>query len=349
MPVDLPPWTADPRLHTAALFVGSFVAAFLVEVVVRHTLVALAKRTDTKLDDAIIAALRTPIFMSVVLIGLFLTGRRLGLPDNAMFVTRAVLATMAVFFWTGALFRISHLLLLAISAGAGASSIIQRRTLPIFDMTAKVAVVAAALYGTFLAWRIDLTAWLASAGVLGIAVGFAAKDSLANLFAGIFIVADGPYKVGDWIVLDGELRGEVSHIGVRSTRVLTRNDVEITIPNSVIGGAKIINESGGPYVKQRVAVEVEAAYGSDIDHVHNVLLGCAEGVDGVCPVPTPRVRFRRFAGSGLTHQLLVWIDRPADRGRILHDLNTRVYKGFAEAGIEIPYSKHDVYIKQMPG
>lgn len=85
-----------------------------------------------------------------------------------------------------------------------------RRTLVV--MASKTATVA---------WHVDLTAWLAPAGILGIAVGFAAKDSLGNLFAGLSILADGPYKLGDWIVVDGtirgELRGKVTHLAIGSS------------------------------------------------------------------------------------------------------------------------------------
>ena len=138
---------------------------------------------------------------------------------------------------------------------------VQVPSLPVFDMVFKIVIVGAAVYFIFLAWKIDLTAWLASAGVVGIAVGFAAKDTLANLFSGIFIVADAPYKVGDYIVLDGGLRGRVTSIGIRSTRILTLDDIEITIPNAVIGSSKIINEAGGPQVHQRLGVTVDEFMG----------------------------------------------------------------------------------------
>lgn len=100
-----------------------------------------------------------------------------------------------------------------------------------------IVVTALAVYFVFLAWQIDVTAWMASAGILGLAVSFAAKDTLANLFSGVFIVADAPYKLGDFIVLDSGERGEVTHIGIRSTRLLTRDDVEVTVPNSIMGNA----------------------------------------------------------------------------------------------------------------
>jgi small-conductance mechanosensitive channel len=212
----------------------------------------------------------------------------------------------------------------------------------------KVVIAGAALYFAFLAWQIDLTAWLASAGIIGIAIGFAAKDTLANLFSGIFIVVDAPYKVGDFIVLDGGLRGRVTKIGIRSTRVLTRDDIEVTVPNSLIASSKIVNESGGPDVKQRIHVGVESAYGSDIDRVREVLLACAHGAPHVSPTPPPQVRFLEFGSSGLRFDLRVWIADPATRGTVLDTLHCRIYKGFRDAGIEIPYAKHDVYIKQLP-
>jgi len=189
---------------------------------------------------------------------------------------------------------------------------------------------------------------LASAGIVGIAVGFAAKDSLANLFAGFFIVTDAPYKVGDYIVFDTGERGRVTQIGLRSTRLLTRDDVEITIPNSIIANSKIVNESGGPWERSRVRVQVGVAYGRDIDVVREVLMKVARSSQHLCTDPEPRVRLRAFGDSGLNFELLGWIDLPERRGQVLDALNSAVYQQFAAHGIEIPFPKRDLYIKQMP-
>ena len=83
------------------------------------------------------------------------------------------------------------------------------------------------------------------------------KDTLSNLFAGIFIMADAPYKEGDYINLDSGERGYVRSIGIRSTRIMTRDDIEITIPNALIANSKIVNESGGPDEKERVRITLE--------------------------------------------------------------------------------------------
>ena len=119
------------------------------------------------------------------------------------------------------------------------------------------------------------------------------------------------------------------------------------MPNAVIGNALIVNETGGPDQKMRVRVQVDAAYGSDVDRVEEVLLECVGGVENVCSEPAPRVRFRAFGASGLAFELLA-IESPVYRGRVLHELNRNVYKAFRDAGIEIPYSKQDVYVKELP-
>ena len=131
-------------------------------------------------------------------------------------------------------------------------------------------------------------------------------------------------------------------------RVEVKGWGSVTVPNAVMGNTKIINESGGRHEKFRIRVQVGVAYGSDIDLVREILQQIGEAETSTCGDPEPRVRFRRFGPSALEFELLCWISQPVLRGRILDKLNCSVYKAFLEAGIEIPYSKHDIYIKSMP-
>jgi len=340
-------WLEIPWVVAGAVVVGSILAAFVIEFVFARVFLAVAKRSKTDLDDRIVEALRRPVFLSVVFIGLAVASMPLEMPHQARYVLYAALQTMAVWVFSVAAFHIGSAVLHTISRRAGESSMVQPRTLPVFDILIKITIIGLAIYFTFLAWKIDVTAWLASAGIIGIAIGFAAKDTLANLFAGIFIIADAPYKVGDFIVIEDSMRGRVTRIGMRSTRILTRDDVEITVPNSLMGNSKILNEAGGPYLKQRTHVNVSAAYGSDADQVVEVMLSCLADHPNVADSPDPEVRFREFGGSGLEFEMLFWVHDAAMRNRTIADLNKRVYKAFNANGIEIPYSKHDVYVKQM--
>lgn len=93
--------------------------------------------------------------------------------------------------------------------------------LPLIETIARVVLLALVVYFFFLAWNIDVTAWPASAGIVSLALSFAAKDTLSNLFASVSIASDATYKQGDYIVLETGERGMVTHIGLRSTRILT--------------------------------------------------------------------------------------------------------------------------------
>jgi small-conductance mechanosensitive channel len=303
----------------------------------------------TDFDNRIAAELRKPLISTVILVGLMLAYLEFAAPDQVNFVVLGILKTFIALLWAVALMRVGRILLEVVSGMVDKIIFIEPRTLPLFEMILKVVVAGGFLYFVCIAWDVPLTSWLASAGVIGIAVGFAAKDTLSNLFSGIFIVADTPYKVGDFVVLDNTIRGQVLEIGMRSTRLLTRDDIEVTVPNAVIANSQIVNQTGGPHEKMRVRVKVEAAYGSDIDTVEEVLLGCVTGVEHIVGDPSPRVRFRSFGASGLVFELLAWIEKPVFRGRVLHELNGNVYKAFNAAGIEIPYAKQDVYVKELPG
>jgi len=300
------------------------------------------------LDDTILDIIHKPVFITIILIGFGLATERLVLKETIHFVTMGGLKTIGILIWFSAIVKITKLILDLLSRDESQFKLIQERTLPLFHNLFFILIIGLSLYVLFLVWDIDLTAWMASAGILGLAISFAAKDTLANLFSGVFIMADAPYKMGDYIVLESGERGDVTNIGIRSTRILTRDDVEITIPNSIMGNTKVINEAGGRHEKYRIRVKVGVAYGSDIDKVHDVLLDEAKQNKNVCKNPIPRVRFRTFGDSSLDHELLCWVRKPVFRGKVLHQLNTAVYKRFIKENIEIPFPQRDIHVTGNP-
>lgn len=307
----------------------------------------IASRSSSNFDDELVGLIHRPVFLSFVLLGLGLATRRLGLPETPMFVTLGVLKTIAIFVWYSTLNSLLVLFVKTFSR-TNDSKIVQTGMLSLLQNVMKILLVALTGYFLFLAWNINVTAWLASAGIVGLALSFAAKDTLSNLFAGVSIIMDAPYKTGDFIILETGERGIVTNIGLRSTRILTRDDVEITVPNGIIGNGKIINEAGGPSEQHRIRVAVGVAYGSDIDQVIEVLQSVAkENVDIVAD-PEPRVRFRAFGDSSLNFELLGWIARPVDRGRVIHELNCAVYKALDENNIVIPFPQRDLHVRTMP-
>ncbi len=344
----IPFLSESPIQRAGVIMVVGIIVAVASQLFFRRVLQLLTRSTDTDVDDRIARLLRSPVFWSIIAVALWLALIQLTVHPAVETTIRGLILTLMIGHWSVALLRTSRVVLDALARNVDRFEWIQPKTVPLLDMVVKFIIAGAAIYLFCVAWRIPLTSWLASAGIIGIAVGFAARDTLANLFSGVFILADAPYKVGDFVILDGGLRGEVQEIGLRSTRILTRDDVQVTVPNAVIGNARIVNETGGRWDKMRLRVKVSAAYGSDVDQVREVLLSCAGDAPGLAPEPAPRVRFRNFGESGLDFELLVWIERPLLRGRVLDDLNSRVYKAFGTAGIEIPYPKRDLYVKELP-
>ena len=331
----------------AALLVA--VLSYIIAISFRSLLVNLLGRltglTHSTIDDAVMADLKKPIFASLFYLGLSMAVVVAKLPVGGEVIVKIFFSVISA-SWMIAAIKISTLLLQAFS-GKSRFKLVDDRTVPLFDLTSKLLIIMVGSYVLLMIWGVNPVGWLASAGIAGLAIGFAAKDTLANLFSGFFIVADAPYKIGDYINLDSGERGKVSAIGLRSTRLLTRDDVEITIPNGVIANAKIINESGGPQ-NLRIRIVVGAAYGSDVDQVVELLLKIGREHQEVCNLPDPRVRLRGFGASSLDFNLMCWINKPEDRGRIAHELYMNIYKSFNQHGVEIPYAKQDVYIKQWP-
>ena len=337
---------SNPYMKALMIVLASVLAAAITKWIFGTVLRSAVKRTKTTFDDKLLDLLNKPVFYTVLLVGIDIAIQTLKIPDNLEYILVGLIKTTVLLIWTGSAWKFATLTLRELSRLPTSFKFVQSRTLPLFDNLGKIVIFSGAIYFFMLVWEINITAWLASAGIVGIAVGFAAKDSLANLFAGFFIMVEAPYKVGDFINLDSGERGRVTDIGLRSTRLMTRDDVEITIPNSVIAGSKIINESGGPSEKERIRISVGIAYGSDIDLVRETLVDIAKRNHYVQDEPEPRVRFREFGESQLSFQLLFWIEEPVLRGRVIDQLNSEIYRMFKEKKIEIPFPQRTIHMRQ---
>ena len=332
------------------IIVSAIIFGKIVDKLLRATMNVWVKKSDTPLDDLALEHLSGPIVQSTVLYGFWVAANHLQIEEEGarLFVMR-VIQTLLVMIWSLATLRLIDEFLRHASKKRDRYRIVENRTFPLFSNLSKLVLVGVAIYGVILVWDVNTQAWLASAGIAGLAISFAAKDTLSNLFAGVFIIADAPYRIGDYIVLQGiGTRGEVTSIGLRSTRVVTRDDIEITIPNAVIGGAQIVNQTAGPSPKMRIRVPVGVAYDTDAEHLRGLLMEVAAADPIVCETPEPRVRFRAFGASSLDFELLVWVEDPEDRGKAVDSLLDAVLTRLRTEKIEIPYPKRDLYLKEQP-
>lgn len=335
-------------LQGFAAIAATFTVASLLTWILFKIIKTITVKTAAQLDDQITVLARPPVYYTCVVSGITYGLSLMPLSEAIHQIGIRSIQSLGVVVWILFFSRLASLLLTRLATLSHNYAFIERRTVTLFDNVAKVVIIGIGLYLIFVIWKIDMTAWLASAGIVGIAVGFAAKDTLSNLFSGVFILADAPYKVGDFIVMDTGGRGKVTHIGLRSTRILSRDDVEVTIPNSIIGNSTIINQSGGPSEKMRIRLTVGVAYGTDIDVVKETMLSIAKKEPQVCNHPEPSLRFRVFGASSLDFELRCWVSHPAYCSRVIDALNSNIYKEFERLHIEIPYTKQDLYIKGLP-
>jgi small-conductance mechanosensitive channel len=337
----------DNRYLQAAVAVAiAVIAAKLVDLLL-SLIRRLARKTETRIDDVFIDALHRPLAVTTLLIGLGAATLLLEMHNRAEFVTIASLRTILVLVWVQFAMKVFRFTCRMVAERPGRKRMIQPATLPLFDNLTLLLAIAFGTYMVLQVWSVDVTGWLASAGIVGLALSFAAKDTLANLFAGVFILADSPYRIGDYVVLDSGERGKITDIGIRSTRMLTRDDVEVTIPNALMGNSKIYNETGGPHDKFRIRIPITVCYGEDLDKVRAALMEVATGNAQVCTLPEPRVRYRGFGDWGISLEMLCWVDEPVLRGIVTDRLVVQIHKQFGEKGIPFPYPRQELYLGRM--
>ena len=322
-----------------------FIFAYFITPFIFWFISLVVNRTKTEIDNELFEIVKPPVFWTLIILGTLFFTSNAGIGGTAHTLIRKFLFSFLIIIWTHPLSKVARLLLT--QAAKAKRSFIKHRTLPLFKNMSLVIIWSFAIYFLFYIWGISLTTWLASAGIVGIAVGFAAKDTLANLISGVFILADAPYKVGDMIVLDSGEKGEVLHVGLRSTRIRTRDGVEITIPNASMGNSKIVNETGTHVDKKlRVRIPVGISYEDDVEKAEKIMIAVANSMEEVCDDPEPKVAFVSFGASSLDLELRVWVQEPIRRGAVVDKINRKILQEFRNAGIEIPYSKMDVYIKE---
>jgi small conductance mechanosensitive channel len=209
------------------------------------------------------------------------------------------------------------------------------------DSIYRYALLAVALVMAASQLGINVGAAIAGLGVAGIAVGFAAQDSLANVISGIIIFLDKPFIVGDWITVEDEY-GKVTNITLRSTRIRTPRNSYVVIPNKRIIDTVLENHS--KHGRLRVDVPVGIAYKEDIGDARRVILEAVSNLDGVLDDPASEVVVQSLGNSSVDLKVQVWIGS-ADRRRQTHfSVVEATKRALDEAGIEIPFPHLQLFL-----
>jgi potassium efflux system protein len=240
--------------------------------------------------------------------------------------------------------------ILASLAGKAVAGVLERREVghrARFAL-AKITRYSIVLVGSLMAVTsigIRLDALLAASTVILVGIGFGLQNIAQNFVSGLILLIERPVARGDFVQI-GEIFGSVVDVGMRATRVVTRDEVAIIVPNSELITAQVINHSV-PTTNLRIAVRVGVAYGTDTGRVKEVLLAVAQADADLLKDPSPEVRFDDFGDSSLDFSLLVWIRNPREDLRTASRLRFAIDTAFRAAGIEIPFPQRDVHVRSV--
>lgn len=291
----------------------------------------IARRTQTDIDDQLISTSRRPVNLLAATIGFQVAYSRLDFLSaawrtffgNVSFVLYAILVSVIV--WViidyGLIFYRDQ----ARKNDANMKAI--DRLLPLVRTSVKGLLVIVSFIIILHHFGVEVTALIAALGLTGFALSLAARDTLTNIIAGVSIAVSQPFRINDRIYsedVDGWV--DVIDIGLRSTRVLTRDNRMVIIPNSSLSDKSVINYSF-PNPNYRLQVDIGLAYGTNINSARQALHDAVRQVDGVMADKPVQVLFVEFADAAMVFRVRWWIENYAD----MRKMNDRVYEGIQNA------------------
>ncbi len=301
------------------------------------------KKVTNQKIKSIIYFLKKPILITLTVSGVLFYLKQSEVLWWSYDLVEKIFNTILFIYYLSIVKKLNQIFLLPAVNNILKAKKVPRDVMLLIDKIIGVAIFMVGIYIILSVWKINLTPLLASAWIAAMALAMAAKDSLSNLFGWVSLFLDSAFKVGDYVVIDGDKRGEIVDTWFRSTRIKTRDDVLVTIPNSVLANATLVNESA-PYKNFRIKIPVWVAYGSDLEKAEELLLECVKWVEWIVDKPEKRVRVRALSDSSINMDLMVWIKDPSLRWSVKHILYKKIYKSLPENGVSFPFPQLDVHL-----
>ncbi len=337
-----------PYLRPILIIGASLLLAAVINLILK-ILIKKAENTGTKIDDIILLAIGKPLYILVIVAGLY----------YAIHETPYLGDLINTFDGD---YRYRHFLLTLFGTWIAASFIKRIIREYGYELASRTKgemddrlVAFADMSGTYIIWLIGLMIALsgvgveigpviAGMGIAGLALALAAQNLISNVFGGMTITLDQLYKIGDRVEFGG-VYGDIYEIKPRYTKIKTLDNVIITIPNSKVINDNIVNYAD-PDTTVRVKIPVGVAYGTDPEKVDKIMLEIADNTPKVLKEPKPLVRFTEYAASSQNFELLVWVKHYDDRHPAIDMILRDMFKRFKEEGIEMPFNQMDVHLKK---
>ncbi len=322
------------------ILTAAAVISWLLLLGINTVMTRFTRRTSSQLDDAILRAFRLPLVLFILLIALraalarltFLPNRWNEYVSNGFFVLSLLIIYLLAYRLTRNLIK-----WYASEIATRTETPLDNQVLPFFRRILLILLTVVAFIVLLGHFEIEVSAFIATLGIGSLAIALAAQTTLSDTISGFVIMVDRPFRIGDRIeLLDLDTWGDVVDIGLRSTRILTRDNRMVVVPNAVIGKSLIVNHSY-PDTRYRVQTEIGIAYGTDIEKARQVMIESISAQDWVMKDERIEALFLEFGDSALIFRVRCWIQHYVETRRIMDKLNTCLYDALNQAGIEIPF------------
>ena len=329
------------------VFIGFLFFAKVLLLISKNFLAKLAKKTKTKVDDILVEKTEKPASYILILIGIRVASSYISIPNEFLTqINKITNAAMIIIVMYVVMIFIDILITLwSEKTRKNSKTPLIDEVSHLFKTSMKIIIFLFTLFFILNIWNIKLTAILASLGIAGIIVGFAVRDSLANIFGGVSLIMDQAFLVNDLIKIESGEIGIVKRIGMRSTRIKTLDNEIMSIPNGVLANMKVINYVK-PDKKVRIKVDVSVAYGTKPEKVKKVLKATAKSMKEIAKKPTPYVRFDKLGEFSMDFKVYAYITEPREMFEIKNMLTTKIYNDLKKNKIQIPYPTRTVHIKR---
>ncbi|MFF5012918.1 mechanosensitive ion channel family protein [Streptomyces sp. NPDC001165] len=336
--------TLDDLVLAGIALAAGLVLAFLSRTVLRW-LAKHAKRTKWSGDDVIVDTLRSVVPWAAIVGGLASAAAVLPLTHTVQHHTNQLLQVWLIFVVTLSAARVVAGLVRSVtqsrSGVAGSATI--------FVNITRVLVLAIGFLVVLQTLGISIAPLLTALGVGGLAVALALQDTLANLFAGIHILASKTVQPGDYIRLSSGEEGYVVDINWRQTTVRQLSNNLVVIPNGELAKSNMTNFTR-PEQQLTILLQVGVSYDSDLDHVervtHEVIAETMTEITGAVPDHEPAIRFHTFGDSRIGFTVILGVGEFSDQYRIKHEFIKRLHRRYREEGIRIPAPTRTVALQQ---
>ena len=331
-------------VYPISVILASLIIAYLLSYILSHWGINLAKKTKTDLDDEIIRLVQKPLFYIIILLGLNLAGSLVVQMGEFVRFFEGIIFIVIICMLVVFLHRLVKLLLISYAQReeAEGKSSLEKEFMPLVEKIFSIFIFAVGLIIVLRHFNYDILSLVTALGVGSLAIGLAAKEMLSNMIAGFAIMIDRPFRPGDRIELSSGEIGDVTEIGLRSTKIKTFDHTIIVVPNAELVNYKLINQSyPDQLIKGKILLGI--AYGSDVARAKEIMIETAKSTPLVLSDPLPQVYFINFGDSSLDLLMRFWVEDYSKLFMTKDRINMMINERFKKEGIEIPFPIRTIY------